>query len=144
MSCRQIPGFLTVLCSLLLICATASAQNSNGSIVGAVKDASGAVLPVRHHVSATRHPGDAGDEQAVGIEEIVRIVGSPPTHSMGPDSARPPGAKAHPPISPSSEIAVASPAVWPGGNDSACATPLLQRKGSSSEGPRVAVAKPTT
>src|SRR5438477_1477359 len=45
MSGRQIPGFLTVLCSLLLICATASAQNSNGSIVGAVKDASGAVLP---------------------------------------------------------------------------------------------------
>src|SRR5919201_3365059 len=45
MTGRQILGFLTALCSLLLVCATASAQTSNGSIVGAVKDASGAVLP---------------------------------------------------------------------------------------------------
>ena len=45
MSGRQIPGFLTALCSLLLITATASAQNANGSVVGVVKDASGAVLP---------------------------------------------------------------------------------------------------
>src|SRR5213080_2545203 len=45
MSGRQILGFLTALCSLLLISATASAQNANGSVVGAVKDASGAVLP---------------------------------------------------------------------------------------------------
>src|SRR5437016_14516098 len=45
MSGRQIPGFLTALCNLLLITATASAQNANGSVVGVVKDASGAVLP---------------------------------------------------------------------------------------------------
>ena len=45
MSGRQIPGFVTTLVSLLLMCATASAQNANGSITGAVKDASGAVLP---------------------------------------------------------------------------------------------------
>src|SRR6266496_6858219 len=45
MSGRQILGFLTALCSLLLISATASAQNANGSVVGVVKDASGAVLP---------------------------------------------------------------------------------------------------
>src|SRR6058998_2919183 len=45
MSGRQILGFLTALSSLLLISATVSAQNANGSVVGAVKDASGAVLP---------------------------------------------------------------------------------------------------
>ena len=45
MSGRSILGSLAAFCSLLLICATASAQSSNGSIVGAVKDASGAVLP---------------------------------------------------------------------------------------------------
>src|SRR5438477_7336109 len=45
MSGRQILGFLTAVCSLLLISATASAQNANGSVVGVVKDASGAVLP---------------------------------------------------------------------------------------------------
>ena len=38
-------GFLTALCSLLLISTPASAQNANGSVVGVVKDASGAVLP---------------------------------------------------------------------------------------------------
>src|SRR4029450_3924489 len=37
-------GFVT-FCGLLLICAAARAQNANGSIVGVVKDASGAVLP---------------------------------------------------------------------------------------------------
>src|SRR5258705_9830050 len=42
---RQIPGFVTLFFSLLLLCATASAQNANGSITGIVKDASGAVLP---------------------------------------------------------------------------------------------------
>ena len=41
MSGRQILGFLTALCSLLLISATASAQNASGSVVGVVKDASG-------------------------------------------------------------------------------------------------------
>src|SRR4029078_8449968 len=45
MSGRQIPGFVTPLVSLFLMCATASAQNANGSIAGVVKDASGAVLP---------------------------------------------------------------------------------------------------
>jgi hypothetical protein len=38
-------GFLTAFCGLLLICAPLRAQGSNGSIVGVVKDASGAVLP---------------------------------------------------------------------------------------------------
>jgi len=45
MSGRQLPGFVTTLVGLLLMCATASAQNANGSIAGVVKDASGAVLP---------------------------------------------------------------------------------------------------
>src|ERR1051325_10371202 len=45
MSGRTILGVLTGLVSVLLICATASAQSSNGSIAGVVKDASGAVLP---------------------------------------------------------------------------------------------------
>jgi UPF0716 family protein affecting phage T7 exclusion len=45
MSGRQIPGFVTTLVSLLLLCATASEQNANGSIAGVVKDASCAVLP---------------------------------------------------------------------------------------------------
>src|SRR5678816_1265658 len=43
---RQIPGFVITGFTLLLMCATASAQNAaNGSITGVVKDASGAVLP---------------------------------------------------------------------------------------------------
>ena len=45
MSGRQILGLLMVFFSLLLISAPASAQIANGSIAGAVKDASGAVLP---------------------------------------------------------------------------------------------------
>src|ERR1044071_5462209 len=45
MSGRTILGVLTGLVSVLLICATASAQSSNGSTAGVVKDASGAVLP---------------------------------------------------------------------------------------------------
>ena len=42
---RQFLGFVTTVFTLLLMCATASAQNANGSITGVVKDASGAVLP---------------------------------------------------------------------------------------------------
>ncbi len=45
MSGRTILGVFACGVSLLLICASASAQSSNGSIAGVVKDASGAVLP---------------------------------------------------------------------------------------------------
>ena len=43
MSGRTILGVFSVC--VLVFCATASAQNSNGSIAGVVKDASGAILP---------------------------------------------------------------------------------------------------
>ena len=45
MSGRYLSLLVTTSLGLLLICAPAKAQNANGSITGAVKDASGAVLP---------------------------------------------------------------------------------------------------
>src|SRR5213075_2287303 len=45
MSGRTVLGVFATVCNVLLICAIASAQSSNGSIVGVVKDASGAILP---------------------------------------------------------------------------------------------------